>query len=112
MLDHIGLAVRDLGRSVTFFRRALAPLGVHTVLEGEGWAMLGKDGKPQFWLGVHYIPSSPSHIAFAAGSREDVRAVLRAALASAVRDNGAPGMRSKYHPSLYGRFDFDPDGHN
>ena len=45
ILDHIGLAVRDFGRSVTFFRRALAPLGIHTVLEGEGWAMLGKDGK-------------------------------------------------------------------
>jgi hypothetical protein len=27
MLDHISLAVRDFGRSVTFYRRALAPLG-------------------------------------------------------------------------------------
>ena len=26
MLDHIGLAVRDFGRSRSFFRRALAPL--------------------------------------------------------------------------------------
>jgi catechol 2,3-dioxygenase-like lactoylglutathione lyase family enzyme len=74
MLDHIGLAVRDFGRSVTFYRRALAPLGVQTVLEGEGWAMLGKD----------------------AGGR----------------DNGAPGLRPKYHPSYYGAFVFDPDGHN
>ena len=26
ILDHIGLSVRDFGRSATFFRRALAPL--------------------------------------------------------------------------------------
>jgi hypothetical protein len=42
ILDHIGLSVRDFGTSRTFFRRALAPLGVQTVLEGEGWAILGK----------------------------------------------------------------------
>jgi catechol 2,3-dioxygenase-like lactoylglutathione lyase family enzyme len=47
ILDHIGLAVRDFARSGSFFRRALAPLNIHTVLEGEGWAMLGRDGKPR-----------------------------------------------------------------
>ena len=61
ILDHIGLSVRDFGRSATFFRRALAPLGIHTVLEGEGWAMLGKEGRPQFWIGVHGIPMAVPH---------------------------------------------------
>ena len=59
ILDHIGIAVRDFGRSSTFFRRALAPLGIETVLEGEGWAMLGKNGRPEFWFGVHGIPPGP-----------------------------------------------------
>ena len=112
ILDHIGLAVRDFGRSKTFFRRALAPLGIQTVLEGEGWAMLGRDGRPQFWIGVHGIPPGPIHIAFSAQSREQVRAFHRAALAAGGRDNGAPGLRAKYHPSYYGAFVFDPDGHN
>jgi catechol 2,3-dioxygenase-like lactoylglutathione lyase family enzyme len=112
MLDHIGLAVRDFGRSVTFYRRALAPLGVQTMLEGEGWVMLGKDSKPQFWIGVHGIPPGPLHIAFAAGTREEVRAFHRAALVAGGRDNGAPGLRPKYHPNYYGAFVFDPDGHN
>jgi catechol 2,3-dioxygenase-like lactoylglutathione lyase family enzyme len=112
ILDHIGLAVRDFARSGTFFRRALAPLGIQTVLEGEGWAMLGKDGKPEFWFGVHGIPPGPIHIAFIAESREQVRAFHRAALASGGRDNGAPGIRAKYHPNYYGAFVFDPDGHN
>ena len=112
ILDHIGIAVRDFGRSRTFFQRALAPLGIETVLEGEGWAMLGKDGRPEFWLGVHGIPPGPVHIAFAAENREQVRAFYRAALAAGGRDNGAPGIRAKYHPDYYGAFVFDPDGHN
>ena len=112
ILDHIGIAVRDFGRSSTFFRRALAPLGIETVLEGEGWAMLGKDGRPEFWFGVHGIPPGPVHIAFAAENREQVRAFYRAALAAGGRDNGAPGIRAKYHPNYYGAFVFDPDGHN
>jgi catechol 2,3-dioxygenase-like lactoylglutathione lyase family enzyme len=112
ILDHIGLAVRDFAKSATFFRRALAPLGIQTVLEGEGWAMLGKDGRPEFWIGAHGIPPGPIHIAFAAENREQVRAFHRAALAAGGRDNGAPGIRVKYHPDYYGAFVFDPDGHN
>src|SRR5262245_64893161 len=71
ILDHIGRAVRDFGRSGTFFRRALAPLGIHTVLEGEGWAMLGKDGKPQLWIGVHGIPPRTTFAAVAPETREE-----------------------------------------
>jgi len=112
ILDHIGLAVRDFGKSATFFRRALAPLGIQTVLEGEGWAMLGKEGRPQFWIGVHGIPPGPLHIAFAAENREQVRAFHRAALAAGGRDNGPPGIRAHYHPNYYGAFVLDPDGHN
>jgi catechol 2,3-dioxygenase-like lactoylglutathione lyase family enzyme len=112
ILDHIGLAVRDFARSSTFFRRSLAPLGIQTVLEGEGWAMLGKEGRPEFWIGLHGIPPGPIHIAFAAENREQVRAFHRAALAAGGRDNGAPGIRAKYHPDYYGAFVFDPDGHN
>ena len=112
ILDHTGLAVRDFAKSSTFFRRSLAPLGIQTVLEGEGWAMLGKEGRPEFWIGLHGIPPGPIHIAFAAENREQVRAFHRAALAAGGRDNGAPGIRAKYHPDYYGAFVFDPDGHN
>ena len=112
ILDHIGVAVRDFGKSSTFYRRALAPLGVETVLEGDGWAMLGRDGRPEFWIGVHGIPPGPIHIAFRAETREQVRAFHRAALAAGGRDNGAPGLRPRYHPTYDGAFVYDPDGHN
>jgi hypothetical protein len=28
------------------------------------------------------------------------------------RDNGAPGLRPRYHANYYGAFILDPDGHN
>jgi len=112
IVDHIGLAVRDFGAAKAFYRRALAPLGIEVILEGDGWATLGRDGKPEFWFGVHGIPPGPIHIAFAAESRAQVRAFHRAALAAGGRDNGAPGVRAKYHPDYYGAYVFDPDGHN
>lgn len=112
ILDHIGLAVRDFSAAKSFYRRALSPLGIEVIIEGDGWAMLGKDGKPQFWFGVHGIPPGPIHIAFVAETRAQVRAFHRAALAAGGRDNGAPGVRAKYHPDYYGAYVFDPDGHN
>lgn len=112
ILDHIGLAVRDFGASKAFYRRSLAPLGIEVIVEGESWAALGKDGKPQFWIGVQGIPPGPVHVAFAAETRAQVRAFHRAALAAGGRDNGAPGVRAKYHPNYYGAYVFDPDGHN
>jgi catechol-2,3-dioxygenase len=38
IIDHIGLAVSDYGRSLQFFKKALAPLGIELVMEVEGWA--------------------------------------------------------------------------
>jgi catechol 2,3-dioxygenase-like lactoylglutathione lyase family enzyme len=73
ILDHIGVAVRDFAKSSTFYRRSFAPLGIETVIEGEGWAMLGRHGKPEFWFGVHGIPPGPLHI----GRREVPPGLLR-----------------------------------
>ena len=112
ILDHIGLAVRDFAAAKSFYRRALSPLGIEVILEGDGWAAFGKAGKPQLWIGVQGIPPGPIHLAFAADSRAQVRAFHRAALAAGGRDNGAPGVRAKYHPHYYAAFVFDPDGHN
>ena len=35
-----------------------------------------------------------------------------AALAAGGRDNGAPGLRPRYHADYYGAYVIDPDGHN
>jgi len=112
IIDHIGIAVSDYDRSKQFFCRALAPLGIELVAEVEGWAGLGKGGKPELWFGAGSQKQNPVHIAFIADTREQVRAFHAAALAAGGTDNGPPGIREIYHPNYFGAFVLDPDGHN
>ena len=121
ILDHITCVVSDYARSKAFYERALAPLGVKPLMEfGQGCGF-GRDHKPEFWIGVG--PASfqkpeqlriitPTHIAFAARNREEVDAFYRAALEAGGKDFGAPGIRTHYHPTYYGAFVLDPDGHD
>ncbi len=112
IIDHIGFAVSDAEKSIEFYSKALAPLGIEKIMEFEGWAGFGKNGKPEFWFGKGDSPQTPMHIAFSADSREQVDQFYEAALAAGGKDNGAPGIREIYHPNYYGAFVFDPDGHN
>jgi catechol 2,3-dioxygenase-like lactoylglutathione lyase family enzyme len=112
ILDHIGFNVSDFVAGRTFLVRAPAPLGINIVKEGDGWAMIGRSGRPQFWFGSSGPSPGPIHIAFAAANREQVRRFHVAALAAGGKDNGAPGIRQQYHPSYYGAFVIGPDGHN
>lgn len=112
ILDHIGFAVADFAKSREFYTRALAPLGIEVLMEGEGWAMMGKGGIPQFWFGEHGRVPGPIHLAFRAEDRAQVHAFHEAALAAGGKENGGPGIREQYHPDYYGAFVIDPDGHN
>ena len=112
IIDHVGIAVADLARSKAFYGKALAPLGIGLIMEVEGAAGFGREGKPEFWFGQETGPKTRSHVAFLAASREDVRRFHEAALAAGGTDNGAPGLRPHYHASYYGAFVLDPDGHN
>jgi catechol 2,3-dioxygenase-like lactoylglutathione lyase family enzyme len=112
IIDHIGLNVSDYQASKAFFLKALAPLGIGLVMEVQGWAGMGKDGKPDFWFGETQGKQLPMHIAFRAENRAQVRAFYAAALEAGARDNGAPGIREIYHPDYYGAYVLGPDGHN
>ncbi len=112
IIDHIGLSVSDYSRSLEFYRRALAPLGIELVVEIDGWAGLGCDGKAEFWFGPDAEVQRPMHIAVHADDRAAVDAFYQAALDAGGRDNGAPGVRAIYHADYYGAFVLDPDGHN
>jgi catechol 2,3-dioxygenase-like lactoylglutathione lyase family enzyme len=112
IIDHIGMAISDYGRSKEFFVSALAPLGIGLVMEVEGWAGLGRGGKAELWFGEQAQAHPPMHIAFIAENREQVRAFYRAALAAGGLDNGPPGIREIYHPNYYGAYVIGPDGHN
>lgn len=112
MIDHIGIAVTDLDRSVAFYEQALAPLGYALVMRFPEAAGFGIGGKPDFWIGKEPAVGTIAHVAILAKGRADVRAFHAAALAAGGKDNGAPGVRLQYHPDYYGAFVHDPDGHN
>ena len=119
MLDHIGIAVSDYARSKRFYAAALAPLGLTLIMEpvpeqgesGAGACGFGTGRKPFFWIAAADTVG-PSHVAFAVPDRATVDAFHKTAIAAGARDNGAPGLRSHYHPDYYGAFVLDPDGHN
>jgi catechol 2,3-dioxygenase-like lactoylglutathione lyase family enzyme len=114
VLDHMGFAVRDYDRSKAFYEQALAPLGFSVVKDFEGAAAgFGKDGHAAFWIEAQGRPvQGRLHFAFTADSRAGVDAFHAAAVAAGATDNGAPGVRTMYHPSYYGGYVLDPDGNN
>ncbi|PKH62579.1 glyoxalase/bleomycin resistance/extradiol dioxygenase family protein [Shewanella sp. Choline-02u-19] len=112
IIDHIGFSVSDFIVSNEFYCKTLAPLGIERIVEVEGASGFGMNGKPEFWLGKGNLSPSPMHVAFVAGSRKEVEQFYEAALACGGKDNGAPGIRERYHPNYYGAFVIDPDGHN
>ena len=119
MLDHTGIVVSDLNRSQAFYSKSLQPLAIGLVAEvtaeqtgAHAHAGFGIHGKPFFWISSGARRSGPAHFAFAATSRAAVDAFHRAALAAGGKDNGAPGLRTHYHPHYYGAFVLDPDGNN
>lgn len=112
MIDHIGIAVSDLARSIAFYERALAPLGYALVMKLERAAGFGIAGKPDLWIAGGAPPKDRVHVALRAGGRAEVRAFHEAAIAAGGTDHGAPGVRAHYHRDYYGAFVLDPDGHN
>jgi catechol 2,3-dioxygenase-like lactoylglutathione lyase family enzyme len=108
-IDHLAIPVRNMTASTRFYAAALAPFGIEmTEVEGAVGFHLGD---VDFFV-TEGEPAAPMHIAFAAPDRATVDAFHAAALAAGGRDNGAPGLRPRYHADYYGAYVFDPDGHN
>ncbi len=114
MFDHVKFGVSDYAASRAFFLEALAPLGVAVVSEGTPayGVELSGDGSTSLCLCQTDEKPAHLHLAFVAGSRQQVDAFHRAALAAGARDNGAPGLRPTYHANYYAAFVIGPDGHN
>ena len=115
-IDHVTIAVADYEASRAFYERALAPLNV-TCSEstspdsGLPGAAFGPPDAEDFII-TPGRPAAAIHVAFVAPDRTTVDAFHAAAVAAGGVDNGAPGIRVKYHPNYYGAFVLDPDGNN
>ncbi|HTU96724.1 MAG TPA: VOC family protein [Solirubrobacteraceae bacterium] len=115
VIDHVAIGVSDLPRSIEFYARALAPLGMTRLgswQEGTRDVAFGFEDLDDFAISLRYPTGGPVHVCFAADTREQVDAFHAAAVAAGGRDNGAPGPRPEYSPGYYGAFVLDPDGHN
>ena len=113
MIDHTGITVSTFEKSKEFYVNSLAPLGYQLLREFNTSVVgFGIDGNPDFWILQGEVNTPRTHVAFRAQTREIVRAFYSAALAIGGRDNGAPGLRTHYHPNYYAAFILDLDGHN
>jgi catechol 2,3-dioxygenase-like lactoylglutathione lyase family enzyme len=118
MLDHIGIQVQDVDKSLAFYLSTFAPIGMCEAMRfpvGQSFVvgLAGPAGPPDFWL---VPPGGPEtrelHVAFRAPDRNAVDAVHEAAVAAEAEVLHAPREWPEYHPGYYGVFLRDPDGHN
>ena len=115
MFDHVKFGVSNYAASKAFFLKALEPLGVAVASEGSptyGVELSQPKGTVSLCLCQTEEKPAHLHLAFAADNRQQVEAFYRAALAAGGRENGAPGLRPKYHANYYAAFVIGPDGHN
>jgi catechol 2,3-dioxygenase-like lactoylglutathione lyase family enzyme len=121
MIDHIGVAVSDIGKSRAFYEAALRPLGLKIVASmtpdqtHSGGTAIGfgrTDNNGFFWIADQERPGQGTHVALAVERRDQVDEFHKAALAAGGGDNGAPGLRPQYRPNYYAAFVLDPDGLN
>lgn len=113
MFDHVVFGVSDYEASKAFFLKALEPLGVTVVSEGPlGAELCRPESKSSLCIRRIEEKATHLHLAFTAENRRQVENFYRAALAAGGKDNGAPGLRPKYHANYYAAFVIGPDGHN
>jgi catechol 2,3-dioxygenase-like lactoylglutathione lyase family enzyme len=111
--DHIGLKVKDVAASVTFYGATLAPLGHVVNSQDASGAGIGPKDASALWLYAAKDAKGPGvHIAFQAKDRAAVDRFHAAGLKSGGRDNGKLGLRADYSPTYYAAFLLDPDGNN
>ncbi len=120
IIDHIELPVGDAEASRRFYDAALGALGLSLVVSidpartAHGGARhgFGRDGYPSLWFHEETGNRLPVHVAFTASDRKAVDAFYKKALAHGGSDNGAPGVRERYHPNYYAAYVLDLDGNN
>ena len=114
MFDHVKFGVSNYATSKAFFLKALEPLGLTARAEGSPAYGIELCTKAKATLCLFQTDEKPAHLhlAFVAETRQQVNAFYRAALEAGGKDNGAPGLRAKYHANYYAAFVIGPDGHN
>ncbi len=114
MLDHVSFAVSNLDRSVTFYERAFAPLGLSRLVTRPGMVGFGK-AYPEVWINLRsgmqpVSAGNGAHICLRAKTTDQVDAFHAAALAAGGSSESAPALRPHDRVRYYAAFIIDPDG--
>jgi catechol 2,3-dioxygenase-like lactoylglutathione lyase family enzyme len=116
MFSHVTIGTNDVEKAKRFYDAALAPLGLTALAaypEAVGYG--AKGGRPQLWV-VQPLDKKPASVGngitvgLDAADRKTVDAAHAAARKAGGADEGAPGLRTHYHPNYYGAYVRDPDG--
>ena len=114
MIDHVSLAVSDLERSVSFYERALAPLGLSRLVMRPAMAGFGKI-YPELWLNLRsgmsaLSPENGAHVCLRARTTDEIDAFHAAVLAAGGHSESPPSLRPHDRVRYYAAFIIDPDG--
>jgi catechol 2,3-dioxygenase-like lactoylglutathione lyase family enzyme len=106
MIDHVSIAVRDLGASGRFYETVLTALGHGKLVARSGTIGFGNERRAMTPVDA----DSGTHICFRARDAATVDAFHAAVLQAGGRSDGAPGLRPEYTAGYYAAFVRDPEG--
>ncbi|MDB5619634.1 VOC family protein [Tardiphaga sp.] len=114
MIDHVSLAVRNLGQAVPFYERIFSALGMTRLVTRPGMVGFGKT-YPEVWINFRpdmqpLSPDGGAHLCLRAKSIEEVDAFHAAAVSAGGISESAPSMRPHDRVRYYATFIADPDG--
>ncbi|MGE0063784.1 MAG: VOC family protein [Xanthobacteraceae bacterium] len=114
MIDHVSVAISDLGKATAFYDAVLGVLGMTRLETRPATCGYGKK-YAEFWINLRSVmappaPDSGQHVCLRARSAEIVDAFHAAALAQGGTSDGAPGLRPQHGEGYYAAFIRDPDG--
>ncbi len=121
MLDHVFISVSDTDRSITFYEKALSPLGIAHATDYDG--RQGPPGHPDlkgfganarmfFWLRQGVVEGRAAHIGFAADGEAQVDAAYAAAMTTGAAEIHPPGPQLHNDARHYAAQVRDPDGYS
>ena len=121
MLDHVFISVSDTARSIAFYQKALAPLGITHAIDYDGrqgppghpdLKGFGANGRVFFWLRQDVVEGRAVHVGLIAANQAAVDAAFAASIAAGASEIHPPGPQLHYDPRYYAAQVRDPDGYS
>ena len=116
MFSHVTVGSNDVDKAKAFYDGVGKALGLERLADYPNAIAYGRaGGRPQLWI---LNPADEKTatvgngitIGLEASDRPAVDAAYKAGMSAGGKDEGAPGLRTHYHPNYYGAYLRDPDG--